>query len=191
MRRTILFLGLAIMMLDASPVAAQRTYRGQQLYDHKVEVNAYGGYLWTNSRSFSFDGVRGDLDIKSNPYWGLELDINVRDGMQIALLYNRQDSELTFKRNGTAIDEPITDISLEYVQAGVVAGVRNGSTMPFTTFSLGATRMNPEDTNLEDTWKFSMILGLGVKHYLSERFGPADPRPDSLYVHQRWWVAFL
>lgn len=171
MRTAVLFLGVAIMMLDASAASAQRTHRRYQIYDHKVDVNVYGGYMWTNSRSFSIDNVRGDLDVRSNPYWGLELDINIRDGMQIALLYNRLDSELTFKRDGTAVDEPITDITLEYLHAGVVAGVPRGNTMPFTTFSLGATHLNPKDPVFEDNWKFSMILGLGVKHYLSERFG--------------------
>ena len=52
------------------------------------------------------------------------MDINVRPGVQVELLYNRQDSDLTFKSaTGT---EPITGISVEYFHVGAVGGFQRG-----------------------------------------------------------------
>jgi hypothetical protein len=43
--------------------------------------------------------------------------------------------------------------------------------MPFGAFSLGATQYHFKNSSIDDSWRFSMIFGLGVKYYASERMG--------------------
>jgi hypothetical protein len=106
------------------------------------------------------------------------LDVNAKPGMQVRLLYQRQDSELTFKQAG--VTDVMGDVSVEYWQIGGVGGLMNDQNiMPFSMLTLGATRyilsnLKPRYSaveNPDDVWKFSIILGLGAKFYLSERVG--------------------
>ena len=45
-----------------------------------------------------------------------------------------------------------------------------GNVMPYGLFSLGGTRY-AESGGADDIWKFSVILGLGAKVYMSEKIG--------------------
>ena len=160
-----------LAVLDASGAAAQDLRPGRRrsaTFDHKVEVNVLGGYAWTTSRSFSIANFRGDLDIESSGFWGLALDVNVRDGMQVEALYTRQDSDLTFRRLQTL---DVTDLTVQFLQGGVVLGVPRGTIMPFTNILVGAAHLGPGDSWGDGAWKFAMTLGLGAKVYLGERFG--------------------
>jgi opacity protein-like surface antigen len=144
----------------------------------KLEIAGYYGYSWTFSRHVC--GVRecGDIDVKSSGFWGIEVDINAAPGMQVALLYNRQDSDITFRRP-IGVTETVTDVAVEYYHVGVLKGVPMGKVMPFGGGTLGATRYaygavrddsgNP--VNVSDDWKFSFIFMGGAKVYLSDRLG--------------------
>jgi len=137
--------------------------------EHKVEITPFGGYVWTVSRSFS-DGInRGDLDIKSSGFYGIALDLNVKPGTQLELLYQRQDSDLTFKSGG--FKETLTDLAVEYWHIGAVGGIRRENVQPFTGLTLGGTRYDFKTAGFEDMWKFSVILQLGAKLYINERIG--------------------
>jgi len=137
---------------------------------HKFEITPYGGYMWTFARRVNTIEGTGDLDIKSTPYWGVELDINLRPGGQLALLYSRQDSDVTFKRGGGGTTDVISSMSVEYFQIGGIGGTKQGKTMPFGMFTLGATRFAFDSFN-EDIWKFSVLLAFGAKIYATDRIG--------------------
>jgi hypothetical protein len=127
--------------------------------------------MWTTSRSVtSVDGGAGDLDIKSSDYWGVAVDINVHPFAQLELLYTRQDSDLTFKPI-LGSTEDVGGAAVEYYQIGGLKGVREGRVLPYGLFTLGATRFVYKDADIDDIWKFSVILGLGAKVYLNERIG--------------------
>ena len=137
---------------------------------HTMEISPYGGYLWSGSADVRFDDELGKLDVKSSPMWGIEVDINVMPGGQAVLLYQRQDSELTYQPNFGA-KQTIGDVAIEYWQIGALGGTQNGNIMPFGLFTLGATRIIPKFAGGSDVWKFSMIFGVGAKIYLGERLG--------------------
>jgi len=138
---------------------------------HKVELNVFGGYRFTFSRRVCQIGC-GDMDLKDSGFWALELDINVQPYTQLALLYDRQDTQITFNSdNPTRPKETLGDVALEYWHIGGIRGVPQGNVMPFGMFTLGATRLNYKNSNLSDDWFFSMILGGGAKIYASERLG--------------------
>jgi hypothetical protein len=161
----------------ATPAAAQyrqppvRSY-GEPL-SHQLEITPFGGYMWTFARRVSIPppaNKTGDLDVDDSPFWGIEVDVTLHPGAQLALLYSRQDSDLTFKSSG--IKNEISGVSVEYFQIGGLGGTKQGKALPFAMFTLGATRFDYKDVpQADDTWKFSIILGFGAKYYVNKRVG--------------------
>ncbi|MCK5407661.1 MAG: outer membrane beta-barrel protein [Candidatus Krumholzibacteria bacterium] len=143
-----------------------------QPLSHQFEITPFGGYSWTFSRRVNLGfpvNQSGDLDFTSSPFWGVELDITLQPGAQLALLYSRQDTDLTFKSGG--LKKNVTSMSVEYFQVGAVGGVKQGNILPFGMMTLGATRFAYDTPGQGDTWKFSMIFGLGAKIYATDRIG--------------------
>jgi hypothetical protein len=165
---------LFIIALSVVTSSASGQYRspsqssGQQA--RTVEISPYGGYLWSQSVDVGYDDEFGKLDAKSGPIWGIEADIDVMPGGQAVLLYQRQETELTYQPNYSA-KQTVGDVAIEYWQVGALGGTRNGNIMPFGLFTLGATRIIPKFVGGSDVWKFSIIFGVGAKIYLTERIG--------------------
>jgi hypothetical protein len=159
-------LALLLVAASAAPVWAQRP---------AIELSLYSDYVWTTSVSASVpDGtggfVSGDFDIKSNPTFGLAVDVEVRPGTQLELLYQRQDSDLTFKSN--AIGGPTQTLwknATSYYHIGAIQGFKRGNVMPFTGGTLGATSFDPQGGGRDTEWKFSFAFHAGAKVYLNER----------------------
>lgn len=137
---------------------------------HKVELNVFGGYRFTFSRRVCVGLECGNADLKDSGFWALEMDINVQPYTQLILLYDRQDTQITFDPDFKA-KRTIGDAAVEYWHIGGLRGVPQGKVMPFGSFTLGATRINYKNSTLSDDWRFSMILGGGAKIYASERVG--------------------
>jgi hypothetical protein len=89
--------------------------------------------------------------------------------MQLELLYQRSDTKLTFRPTATRVKEDISDMAVEYWQIGAVQGVQNDQIMPFGMVTLGATHYIYDSPGFENSWRFSMILGLGAKFYVNEK----------------------
>jgi hypothetical protein len=165
--------GFAVIVLIATSSWAQRSRDdgwGFQPQKHKIEITPYVGYTWTSGLDVRIDDTFGKLDIANSQSWGLEVDVNVQTGGQFTLLYQRQDSDLTFQPTGT-LKETLGDISVEHFQIGGIGGVQNGKVMPFGLFTLGATRLAAKSRLSSDVWKFSLMLGFGAKIYLGEHIG--------------------
>jgi len=169
MQRMALTVVVSLALLSHSPADAQSS-RGAGVPEHAVEIGAHGGYVWTFARDVYYPPLNGQLDIRSSGSWGITADFIAGPGTQLELLYNRQDSKLTY-------DEPVAsqldviDVNVEYWHVGALYGVPRGNLLPFGLLTLGATRIDYEGSNYSDTWKFSIIFGLGVKAYVNERFG--------------------
>lgn len=163
-----------LLALAASAASAQ--YTSQPSYGtapaSKADIVVLGGYAFTLSQDVYPVGVpAGEIDMDDAAFYGVALDFNVaRQGDkhgQLRLLWRREDSEIVYRPyaggGGVSIDGAI-----EYWQIGGVGGMRRGNAMPFTSVTLGGTRLVGEDG---DAWKFSMIFGLGVKIYTQGKFG--------------------
>ena len=169
--KTALALVVGLLMFS-SPSWAQQDTTGtvaskpKQAKPPRVDIIPMGGYVWTVSQSATYNLNSGDIDIKSGGYYGIAFDIYAVPFMQVRLLYRRQDSQLTFKRAG--ITEDVGDIAVEYWHIGAVKGMQKGKVKPFTGFSLGGTRYAYDSG---DNWYFSILVSLGAKIYLNDRFG--------------------
>lgn len=137
---------------------------------HRAELIPLGGYAWTMSQDIVVDYVYpAELDFKDTGFYGVALDVNAgprgTKTAQVRLLWRRSDGEVTLR--GPSVDASL-DASIEYWHIGGVGGYKRGNAMPYTTVSLGGTRLVAGG---EDDWKFSMIFGLGVKVYTSPKVG--------------------
>ena len=170
-------------VLAGSSALVHSSQAQMNMFDHKIEIHGFGGYVWSSSQTISFAPSTvpptgtGDLDLKSSPWWGVAVDINLPQGGQVELLYTRQDTDLTFKSGVPAVKEELGKVAAEFWHVGgVYTRFSNGKLYPFTSFTLGATRFMDKTANTagikaEDVWKFSLTLGLGVKAHLNERLG--------------------
>jgi hypothetical protein len=143
-----------------------------------IDLNFYADYVWTSAISASVpDGsggyTSGDFDIKSNPAFGIALDVEVRPGTQLEILYQRQDSKTTFKRGGIGggTTDELWDTATSYYHIGALQGFRRGKWLPFTGGTLGATSFDPQGAGLDTEWKFSFAFHGGAKVYLNDRVG--------------------
>jgi hypothetical protein len=183
MRRTaFLFTALLLVMSAASADAQRRgggggTIAWTDIPEHKVEINVFGGYMWTWSRSFSYGINAARVDIKSTEFYGGSLDIVLRPDAQLTLMFTQQPSELQVRGGGLVGNQKIGDLDVQYYQIGGLYGVPRGKAFPFTMFTLGATRYNLKNPDPDffpvggDEWRFSIVFGLGAKYYASERLG--------------------
>lgn len=179
MKKRILLAVALLLAFDATAAQSQGR-RGGRRSDpgwgftplaHRAEITGYGGYFWHTDYDVYFGNPSntGKLDIKSNAFWGVELDVNVRPGAQVALIYNRSDTELQFKPAlGSMAEAQSVDAAVEYWHIGGLSGVSRGNVMPFGGVTFGATRYSFEG---DDAWKFSLMPQLGVKIFPNERIG--------------------
>ncbi len=130
-RKFVFAAALLLLAIDVTASWAQTRTRGggtmtrgrSPQMGHRFEIIPFGGYVWTVSRriTFGIPAQTGDLDIKNSGFWGVEMAFNMRPGAQLTLLYQRQDSELTFKTAGTTRN--LGDTAVEYWHIGGIGGV--------------------------------------------------------------------
>ena len=167
MIRRLAALVVAAVAASATGVDAQqmKVYRYNDRAASRVEVVPFGGYVWSFGKDFYYGTVGGTLDFKDSGYFGVNLDVSVRPGSQVRLMYRRQDTEVVFR---DAFDQQTFDAAIEYWHIGGITGVQRGNMLPYGMITLGGTRYLAQD---DDVWKFSMIFGLGAKIYTNGKFG--------------------
>jgi len=185
----------AVLMLTVGVASAQNTVRTtSSMYsqpESRLELIPMAGYAWTMAMDVFIGNQLGELDFSDEVYYGGALDYTVSPPgsmkvAQVRLLYRREDGQLEARG---ITNRFTTDGSVEYLHIGGVTGINKGRTMPFGTVSLGATHFTVDDLhsgNLNvqgnDSWKFSMIFGLGVKVYTSDRIG--------IMIEGNWPITF-
>jgi len=159
-------LAAALALFALTPVAAQ----AQEIPEHRYELGANAGYSWTFSREVIYNNFGGSVDVKDAAHYGGTLDAYVQHGKAVRLMYQRQDSKLTFQPRGLPKAD-VADVAVEYFQLGGLAGTPKGTILPYGMFTLGATRLSYSNIDADDNWRFSMILGFGVKKYMGQKLG--------------------
>lgn len=152
--------------------------------EHKADIVVLGGYAFTVAQDVVLDITNpGELDVEDAPFYGVALDFNLvrqtdKQG-QLRIMWRREDSDVTFRAFTPSNPSISRECAIEYWQIGGVGGIQRGKAMPFTAVTLGATRLVAGSV---DDWKFSMIFGLGVKVYTSDKIG--------LMIQGNWAMTF-
>lgn len=157
--RKLLPMSLGLLLIGA-PALAQ------------IEVTPMLG--WTYGGNFR-DAYYGDaanpitnISVANTAHYGIAVDIPLSREAQFELLYLRQDTDLRYD-GAVDPDTPEFDLSINYFHAGFLFQQPYGDWRPYGIFHLGATLFAPKDGDLDNNWRFSWALGLGVKRPISER----------------------
>lgn len=135
-----------------------------------VEIVPFAGYMFGGSVKYT----QGKLNVSDAMNYGLALLVPVKSLVDIELSYTRMDSKASYRSySGYPLypDYDISSLSTNYFQIGGISKFHKGDSKvtPFGSFSLGATWFSAD--NIDDVWKFSATVGLGVKIMFSERVG--------------------
>ena len=129
----------------------------------EFEVTPFVGY----QAGGGFDTTEGDLTIDPAANFGLVLSLRTRHDGLVELLYSRQSTTLE-------ADEPLQsgdlfDLNVEVFHFGGLWEIRPERTRPILGLSVGATRLNPGQSGIDEEWAFSAGISGGVKHFLTDR----------------------
>lgn len=166
---------LAILCLLAIPLAGNA--RAQT---RRVEISPFFGVQFGG-------GVQsrpGQLEIEPGVAYGAILDVRVRPDATIQILYGRQDTTLEFRSSDLFFPQTVrAGLAVEYYHLGGAVEFGEGRLRPYFALTVGATRFDPKVEDVGSEWRFSIGSGLGVKTFLSPRFG--------LRLEARVWPTFL
>ncbi len=93
----------------------------------QTEIFGFGGYMMTTSVPVR----EGDLQVKDVPNYGLGVDITMRKGVQLELLWISQQTNVKIKRYLCGITENLFDMNIHYFQDGNFGNMGRGKARHF------------------------------------------------------------
>jgi hypothetical protein len=133
----------------------------------QTEIFGFGGYMMTTSVPVA----RGDLQIKDVPDYGLGVDITMKRGIQLELIWISAQTHVKIKEYPSGFTRDLFDMNVHYFQVGGVWEMGRGKARPFGAFTIGATLFDAKDATYGDEWLASITFGGGGKFDLSKSFG--------------------
>ena len=158
---------LALVIITLSVLVPSVTFA-----QAKVEVTPFGGYMFGGKLRF----YEGELKIQDNANYGILLNFALAPDTKLELFWSQMATTARFKSyygfDFPELEDPFS-VNVNYIQIGGVqeADINNDMIKPFGAFTLGTTYFNPTDNNLQDSWRFSVTLGGGVKFWFTDRVG--------------------
>lgn len=136
-----------------------------------VELTPIVGYRYGGSTRETGSGT--DADIQASPVYGLILDVKAREDGQYEFIYTHQSTELDTKDSYAPFyEEPSkfdTGLDIDTIQVGGLLFLTPGPrSRPYIALTLGASLVNPQDSDLSGGTYFSGSFAGGVKLYPSE-----------------------
>ena len=138
----------------------------------RIEITPFGGHQ--GGGEFDDFTTGAELELKEDSVVGLMLGIGEEGAnTQLEFYFSRQESQL--EGAGAASSASLFELDIDYYHIGGTFAFgesnRAGKLTPYIAASLGATRFDPQPSNLDTHTKFSLGLGGGVKWFLTERVG--------------------
>lgn len=131
----------------------------------EVEVTPFVGYQFGGG----FDTREGDLNFDPNANLGLTVSLRTRHDGLVEFLYSRQATSVDFE--GILDSGELFDVTIEYFHFGGLWEIKTEKSRPFIGLTLGGTRLNPSQSEVEDAWAFSAGISGGWKYFFSEKVG--------------------
>jgi hypothetical protein len=133
----------------------------------KVEISAFGGYVFANT----MHGSNGtSVYIHDFAQYGGQLSVAISRVVDLDIIYNRSDTKVDVT-GGYSYNDLDVPTSINYMQLGGTKNFRvNPTISPFVGLNIGACLMAPKEI-YPDYWFFSVGMNAGAKFYLSDRLG--------------------
>lgn len=139
-------------------------------YSQSAEITPFAGYQFGGTMNFYEGQLKGEGGLN----YGVVIDIPLRDIMFAELYWSQMQESYRWDSYTYGIDVLNYDINTNYFQVGAGKQDFLGSSdkvMGFGSMTMGAVWFDPKDETVQDTWRFSMTLGGGLKVFFSERVG--------------------
>ncbi len=130
----------------------------------KIEITPMIGYQFGGK----VHGDVRDLDIDGNVNYAIYLGYQAIPKLFVELSYTYMKTSMNWEYD-LLDDEPLGDLGIHYFQLGSTRVFLDGRVQPFVLGSLGATWFNPEDSAIDDEWRFSIALGGGAKVWIIQQ----------------------
>lgn len=143
-----------------------------------AEIVPFAGYMFGGSINY----YEGKLNLQNGLDYGISVLVPVQSLVELEINYTRMDQvKASFEPYAGyplySYDE--FNVITNYFQIGAISKFYKGGSVaqPFGSLSLGATWFDPTPNanstynSYSDVWRFSVIVGLGVKIMFSERVG--------------------
>jgi hypothetical protein len=128
-----------------------------------VQLAPFAGYQFGGS--FQEQATGTTLSLRSSLSYGGTMDIAINDHWRVEMLYSRQPTDI-----GRSDGPAGFDVKVERYMAGIVEETGAGRSRAFGVVLAGVTRFVPGLSGYDSDQFFTVALGLGVKHYLSDHF---------------------
>lgn len=163
--RSLFLVALAVFGLGlvAQPSQAQASV---------LEITPFGGVMFGGRLATTGYNYK----VKDFANYGLAVDINLKDIVQVEVYYTRSDSTLR-RVNYFGQFEDIWAMSVSYIQAGAlkeflqVPIAKNGHVAPFLVGTLGVAHLIPRTELYNSVWRFAFTAGGGVKVLFNKHVG--------------------
>ena len=109
------------------------------------------------------------LDLDEEAHYGLSLGLKYDEHSLVEVFYSHQETSFIPDANVFGINE--FDLNVDYFHFAGTHIVTTEGVMPFVTFSVGATRFDPDSSEFDSEIKFSFSIGGGVRYFFSEHVG--------------------
>ena len=170
MRATLQYVGVCLVVSLCAMAALESPAYAQR--KGEVEISPMAGWFFAGV----FEGVNGELVLSNTGVYGAAIGFEVQRGYRAEFQYSFASSEATFNpyRPELALTQgKVADVAVHYFQLAGTRMLERGKVHPFGMFSLGATWFAPTNVarwvTFEDTWRFSIALGGGLKIWMSDK----------------------
>ncbi len=144
------------------------------------ELAMFGGFQFGGG----FTTQDGELNIPSAANFGGTLGFSVGPATQFQLFYSRQATQLDLEDEATGAATRLFDLTVEYIQVGMLYQYGVSKVKPFVGVMAGVTHLDPQDR--ADEWWLSGSFDVGAKTLINEYLGfRADARFSAAWGRTR------
>jgi hypothetical protein len=165
-----------LLLIPASSLFAQ-DWRGRRYdtpADSKFDLTPFVGYRWGGTIYTDQTNLYGqNVDLQSSANYGVSLGIPVsRTGMKLEFLVDRQDTNVG---KGGGLFTPSNNygnFNVTYFHGGLlIPFARSRTATPYVVVSAGITNLDPAQSGVQSSNKFSAAAGVGVNVPINPQLG--------------------
>jgi len=151
---------------SADSLSSPRPTPGQGTVS-RVEITPFASYRVGGS--FSAESGDGQLQLNDSAAQGIIFNFRAKPNGQYELLYSSQSTDASTRL--LLPDDPTIDLDIQHLQFGGTYLFDGEFTRPFIALTVGASRFDPNYTDLSSETFFAASFGGGIQVAANKRFG--------------------
>jgi len=136
----------------------------------QLEISPVAGYFFSTNINF----YEGYMKIKDNMAYGINLGVRLDDSRILEFSYIGSTNEVEWRPYNGFYDYPATSFNITsnyFLLSGIQEVPVQENVLGFGTAKLGAGYFKPVDARINDVWRFSFGLGVGLKYFVNDKIG--------------------